>query len=88
MRHEGSVGTGSDQTPAGEIGPVIAELVRALDGAAIHMSLVSLDALREAANSNSPLRGAHGACVLARQLTRQMSELEDAISEFVRSVEG
>ena len=85
MRHKGSApGSGEGQPRPGETSLGLDELARTLDRATLNMCVLSLDAAREAANANSPLAAADSAHELADQLTRQMAELEAAISEVVR----
>lgn len=68
-----------------EIDPGLQALVCTLDRSTVGLSLLSLDALLPAANSNRPLAAAEGAWELAGQLERQMRELEAAIAEVMRA---
>ena len=85
MRQKGSAGPGSGlPQPASEPGLGLEELARTLDRATRNLGVLSLDAAWDAANANSALAGADSAYELAGRLTRQMTDLEAAISEVVR----
>jgi hypothetical protein len=73
---------------ASELGLGLEELARTLDRATLNMSILSLDsALEAAANTNTPTAALESTQALAGRLTKQMSELEAAISEVVRGTQ-
>lgn len=87
MRQEGSVpGSGEGQSRLAEVDLRLEALAPTLDRATLDMSMLSLEVTRAAANANSPLAAADGACELAARLTRQIGALEAAISQVVRGI--
>lgn len=85
MRQNGSAPEAGEGQAQAEIALGLQALSHTLDRSTVGMSLLSLDTLLQAANSNSPLAAADGAQELAGQLERQMRELEAAIAEVMRA---